>query len=113
MAKAKEAVHETPRLQSFDPALGRVVGEIQANTPDEVRAAVEHARKAFPDWAALPVKQRAVYLKEVRHRIFENLDPILETIRPKTASLGPKPSRTMSSRRSSHCNTWRTLRRSR
>src|SRR2546430_10499835 len=100
MAKAKEAVHETPRLQSFDPALGRVVGEIQANTPDEVRAAVEHARKAFPDWAALPVKQRAVYLKEVRHRIFENLDPILETIRPKTASLGPKPSRTMSSRRS-------------
>src|SRR5256714_247108 len=80
MAKAKEAVQETPRLQSFDPALGRVVGEIQANTPDEVRAAVEHARKAFPDWAALPVKQRAVYLKEVRHRIFENLDPILETI---------------------------------
>src|SRR2546421_2511796 len=80
MAKVKEAVQETPTLQSFDPALGRVVGEIQANTPDEVRAAVEHARKAFPDWAALPVKQRAVYLKEVRHRIFEKLDPIVETI---------------------------------
>src|SRR2546423_6052782 len=80
MAKSKQVVQEAPMLQSFDPAKGRVVGEVQANTPDEVRAAVEHARKAFPEWAALPVKQRAVYLKEVRHRIFENLDPILETI---------------------------------
>jgi acyl-CoA reductase-like NAD-dependent aldehyde dehydrogenase len=80
MARTKEAVQETPMLQSFDPAKGQVVGQIPANTPEEVRSAVEHARKAFPEWAALSPKERAGYLKEVRHRIFEELDRILETI---------------------------------
>src|SRR2546423_5759819 len=80
MAKSKQVVQEAPMLQSFDPAKGQVVGEIRANTPDEVRAAVEHARKAFPEWAALSPKRRAAHLKEVRHRIFQSLDPIVETI---------------------------------
>ena len=61
---------------------GKPLGEFpyRRGRRGRLRAAVEHARKAFPDWAALPAKQRAVYLKEVRHRIFENLDAILETI---------------------------------
>ena len=71
---------EGARLQSFDPATGRVTGEIPASTPDEVRAAVEHARKVAPEWSALTPKERAWYLKEVRHRIFEELDAIVETI---------------------------------
>ncbi|MFN2544672.1 MAG: aldehyde dehydrogenase family protein [Actinomycetota bacterium] len=71
---------DIPRLQSLDPSSGKVLGEVQANTPDEVREAVEHARKAAPEWGALSVKQRGASLKEVRHRIFENLDRIVETI---------------------------------
>src|SRR5438105_5356027 len=80
MVKSRDDIQDTPKLQSFDPALGRVIGEIPASTPDEVRAAVVHARKVAPEWGALTPKERAGYLKEVRHRIFENLDPIVETI---------------------------------
>jgi acyl-CoA reductase-like NAD-dependent aldehyde dehydrogenase len=80
MTEANEAVRETQTLQSFDPARGRVIGEIPASTPEEVRAAIEHARKMAPEWAALTPKERAGRLREIRHRIFENLEPILETI---------------------------------
>src|SRR5438445_5299647 len=80
MAKTKEATHAASMLQSLNPATGQVVGEVLGNTPQEVREAVEHARKAFPEWAALSPKERAGYLKEVRHRIFEELDRIIETI---------------------------------
>src|SRR5438105_5247032 len=80
MAKTKESMGAPAMLQSFEPATGRVTGEIPASTPDEVREAVAHARKVAPERAALAPRERAGYLKEVRHRIFEDLDRIVETV---------------------------------
>src|SRR5206468_1900364 len=42
--------------------------------------AVQHARKAFPQWSALSPAERAGHMKEVRHRIFERLEDIVQTV---------------------------------
>src|SRR5437763_565220 len=80
MAQTKESMTEPVMLESFDPGLGRVIGQVRASTPDEVREAVADARKVAPEWAACSPKERAAAMKEVRHRIFENLDRIVETV---------------------------------
>jgi len=69
-----------PALPSFDPATGRVMAEVPANTPDEVRHAVARAREAAPGWGATPARDRASALREVRTRIYERMDDIVDTI---------------------------------
>src|SRR6058998_3885876 len=79
MPKTK-AAQGTSTLQSFNPATGQVMGEIPANSPQEVREAVAQARKVAPEWAALGPKDRAGHLRGVRHRMFERLEDILDTV---------------------------------
>jgi acyl-CoA reductase-like NAD-dependent aldehyde dehydrogenase len=67
-------------LKSFNPATGQVFGEVRANTPEEVREAVAHARKAQPEWADLPAPERSKFLAQVRHRIFDRMDDIVATV---------------------------------
>jgi acyl-CoA reductase-like NAD-dependent aldehyde dehydrogenase/sulfur carrier protein ThiS len=67
-------------LRSFDPARGRKLGEVRANSPTEVAETVSHARKMAPEWAAIDPRGRAHMLKSVRHRIYDRLDDIVETI---------------------------------
>ena len=79
--KAKAKVTALPTmLTSFDPAKGEGVGQVRANTPQEVGAAVRGAREAAPGWAALGPEGRARALADVRHRIFERMDDLIETI---------------------------------
>ncbi|MFN2526804.1 MAG: aldehyde dehydrogenase family protein [Actinomycetota bacterium] len=77
-SRTRRARPET--LKSFNPATGQIQGEIVPNTPGEVRDAVTHARKAAPEWASLPAKARARMMREVRHRIYELLDDIVQTV---------------------------------
>src|SRR2546430_5755525 len=79
MAKT-EARQRAPMLQSFDPGTGRVTGEIPASTPEEVREAVARARKVAPEWASLSPRERASHLREVRFRIFERLEDVVQTV---------------------------------
>lgn len=79
------AVEEKPllipaTLTSFNPATGEVLGEVPVSTPAQVRAAVAAARKAAPGWAALGAEGRGKYLGQVRLKINENLDRIIETV---------------------------------
>lgn len=69
-----------PMLTSFNPATGRTIGTIAADTPQAVRDAVARARAAAPAWAALSPERRARALRAVRRRIFERMDDILETV---------------------------------
>src|ERR1051325_1463528 len=71
---------KTRTLRSFDPKTGEVTGEIPANTPKDVREAVARARAAQPTWGALPVRERAAAMAEVRKEIGRRLDDIIETI---------------------------------
>lgn len=67
-------------LKSFNPATGEVVAEVKAKSPGEVADVVAHARKVAPDWAAIPAEGRARMLRQVRHRIYDNMDDIIETV---------------------------------
>ncbi len=88
---------ETPpgarrRLRIESPATLELVGEIELSTTDDVRAAVETARKAQPAWAALSFQERGQYmlraLKILLERQDEFIDVILrETPRPRMESI--------------------------
>lgn len=53
-------------LTSTDPGhCYAVIGEIAQSTREEVKAAVEAARKAFPLWKTLPIAERASYYKKL------------------------------------------------
>ncbi|HEY7874864.1 MAG TPA: aldehyde dehydrogenase family protein, partial [Actinomycetota bacterium] len=67
-------------LTSFNPATGETLGEVRANTPAEVTDAVVAARKVAPEWASIPAEGRARMLREVRYRVYDRLDDIVETV---------------------------------
>lgn len=71
-------------LKSFDPRTGEVMKEIPTTAPGEVADIVAGARKVAPEWAAIPPKGRAEILKEVRHKLYERMDDIVETVSRET-----------------------------
>lgn len=71
-------------LVARNPATGEVIEEVRANSPAEAKQAVEHARKVFPEWAAIDPRGRARMLGDVRERIFELTDDIVEAVASNT-----------------------------
>ena len=72
------------KLKSFNPATGETVREIAASSPGDVRDAVEQARKVAPEWGALAPAGRVRLLREVRHRVYEMSDELVEVIATET-----------------------------
>src|SRR6201996_1867636 len=64
----------------FNPATGEQSGTVALSTADEVRAAVEAARKAFPGWANTPPLRRARILNKFLRIIEERIDELAEVI---------------------------------
>lgn len=54
--------------------------QVGLNDVTDVQVAVDHARDAQTDWAALPVKARVRYLKKVRHYLVDHVGEIAEII---------------------------------
>ncbi len=52
-------------LPVFDPATGRAIGCVADGDSQDVEAAVEAAREAFPAWSALPASARAAWLEKL------------------------------------------------
>lgn len=67
-------------LKSVDPGTGTVLREVEATPPEEVREIVAVARKVAPEWAAIPPKGRAHMMREVRFRIGERVEDIVEVV---------------------------------
>ncbi len=67
-------------LKSFNPRTGEVSAEIPVTPVEEVKEIVERARKVQPEWAAIDPEGRALILREVRYRIHELTDRIVETV---------------------------------
>jgi acyl-CoA reductase-like NAD-dependent aldehyde dehydrogenase len=81
-----------PTLRSFNPRTGETLGEVPTIDPAEVAEVVARARKVAPEWAAIPPAGRVRILKEVRHRLYELMDEIVETVaaecgKPRTEAL--------------------------
>jgi succinate-semialdehyde dehydrogenase/glutarate-semialdehyde dehydrogenase len=76
---------ETPpgarrRLRLASPATLEPIDEIEVATADDVRAAVETARKAQPAWAGLSVRERARFLKRALAALIARQDELVDVI---------------------------------
>lgn len=69
-----------PTLKSINPRTGELLREIPTTPIEEVPLVVERARKMAPEWAGIGVEGRVRMLKEVRHRIYERLDEIVDVV---------------------------------
>lgn len=67
-------------LKSFNPRTGEVMREIPSTPVGEVKEVVERARKVQPEWADIAPEGRARMLREVRYRIYDRMDDIVETV---------------------------------
>ncbi|MDH3686912.1 MAG: succinic semialdehyde dehydrogenase [Myxococcales bacterium] len=71
---------EHRRLRLSSPATLGPIGEIEVSEAADVRAAVERARKARPEWAALSFDQRGRYLERAVKLLLERQDEFLDAI---------------------------------
>jgi acyl-CoA reductase-like NAD-dependent aldehyde dehydrogenase len=79
------AASKSPQtLKSINPQTGEVRGEIPAIAPGEVADIVAQARKVAPEWAAIAPEGRARILREVRYRMYELMDEIVDTVAEET-----------------------------
>jgi succinate-semialdehyde dehydrogenase/glutarate-semialdehyde dehydrogenase len=68
------------KLRLASPATLAPVGEIEVQTAEDVRAAVERARKAAPAWAALSYEERGRYLERAVRVILERQDELVDVL---------------------------------
>lgn len=63
-------------LITRNPATGDVLAEIPAASPEDVDAAVNAARRAFPSWARLSVTERSALLLRVAERLESHAEEV-------------------------------------
>ncbi len=61
---------------AYNPSAGEVTAKVPCCTKEEVEAAVQAAKAAFPGWAATPVLKRVQILYRVRELILEHMDEL-------------------------------------
>ncbi|MEA2938453.1 MAG: betaine-aldehyde dehydrogenase [Alphaproteobacteria bacterium] len=66
-------------IESLNPATEEKIGEFPAGDASDVNRAVAAAEKAQPAWAALDIKERGKYLKQMAKRIRERGEELLHT----------------------------------
>lgn len=76
----KPVISRGPKDIQYNPATGEAVAEIPHSTPEEISAAVESARKAFPAWSKTPVLQRCRILFKYRQVLEENAQELIALI---------------------------------
>jgi succinate-semialdehyde dehydrogenase/glutarate-semialdehyde dehydrogenase len=70
----------TPRVVSRNPATGEVLRQFSCPSDAEVRAAVERARQAQPQWAALGLQKRVGILRQFQRALHTRKARIAELI---------------------------------
>jgi succinate-semialdehyde dehydrogenase/glutarate-semialdehyde dehydrogenase len=68
------------RYRALSPVNLEPIGEFECATTEDVRAAVERARKAQAAWGALPVKQRAEYLWRLLDQFVARQDEVIDAV---------------------------------
>ena len=65
-------------IENFNPATGKVHSLLPDSQKEDVDAAVEAARKAFPLWASKTARERANLLYKVADLLDKNLEKFAE-----------------------------------
>jgi acyl-CoA reductase-like NAD-dependent aldehyde dehydrogenase len=68
------------RLRLKNPATLEPIGEIEVDTAEDVRAALERARKAQPEWARLGFEQRGRILRRAIPVLLHRQDEIVDAL---------------------------------
>ena len=71
VAPVKEKTFET-----INPSNGDHLADVPLAEPKDVDRAVAAAKKAFPDWSRMPLKERAQYLEKFADAIVEHADEL-------------------------------------
>lgn len=61
---------------AYNPSTGEIIAKVPCCTPEEVEAAIQAAKGAFPAWSATPVMQRVQVLYRVRELIVEHYEEL-------------------------------------
>ncbi len=83
----ESAEGERRRLRLSNPATLEPLGEIEVQTADDVRAAVERARKSQPAWRQLTFDQRGRYLERAIQILLDRQDEFVDVIVRDTGKL--------------------------
>ncbi|XP_066594221.1 alpha-aminoadipic semialdehyde dehydrogenase [Prorops nasuta] len=62
--------------ESISPATGKVIARVRESTPQEASNAITEARKAWPQWAALPAPARGEIVRQIGDELRKNLRPL-------------------------------------
>src|SRR3954467_9523508 len=63
-------------LEVHNPSDGSVISRVPLSTQDDVDAAVASARRAFPAWSAMPIKERAQVFYRYKALLEKNIDEL-------------------------------------
>ncbi|MGE0351104.1 5-carboxymethyl-2-hydroxymuconate semialdehyde dehydrogenase [Hydrogenophaga sp.] len=74
-----QAVASASTFETINPATQEVLAEVAAGGRDEVNAAVQAAKDAFPKWAGLPATERARLVRRLGELIAANVPAIAQT----------------------------------
>ncbi|MBA4700168.1 MAG: CoA-acylating methylmalonate-semialdehyde dehydrogenase [Ruminococcus sp.] len=65
---------------AFNPSTGEVIAKVPCCTVDEVEAAIDAAKAAYPAWSSTPVIKRVQILYKLRDLIIEHMDELTELV---------------------------------
>lgn len=68
------------KIRSYAPATGELVGEAPVMSADEVKRAVERARRAQESWGVLPVEERCERVLRFRDAFVDRADELVDLL---------------------------------
>ncbi|AOF86976.1 5-carboxymethyl-2-hydroxymuconate semialdehyde dehydrogenase [Hydrogenophaga sp. RAC07] len=74
-----QSVASATTFETINPATQDVLAEVSAGGVDEVNAAVQAAKDAFPKWAGLPATERAKLMRKLGELIAAHVPEIAQT----------------------------------
>ena len=71
---------ELPGIDVFDPSAGTVISRVPMSGVNELNAAVTAAKRAFPAWSAMPIKQRVQVFFRYKTLLEKHIDELAALI---------------------------------
>ncbi|MDP2016828.1 aldehyde dehydrogenase family protein, partial [Hydrogenophaga sp.] len=74
-----QSVASATTFETLNPATQEVLADVSAGGADEINAAVQAAKEAFPKWAGLPTTERAKLMRKLGELIAAHVPEIAQT----------------------------------
>jgi len=71
---------KTQEIININPATGEEINKVPILNKDQVEEIVLRAKKYFPIWSKLSLKERAKYLRKLQKQIIKDMDELVDTI---------------------------------